>query len=62
MSQWGVFREETGEVHIAPVLPDGRLTLRHSLHEFCQCGPKPEELEKLVMWVHQDPESGGCNS
>ena len=31
MSQWGVFREDTGEFHIAPVLADGRLALRHAL-------------------------------
>ena len=66
MSQWGVFREDTGEIHIAPVLDDGRLALKHALNEFCSCGPKREQLieDDLVMWlwVHQDPEKGGFNS
>jgi hypothetical protein len=69
MSQWGVFHDEDGKIHVAPVLPDGRLSVRHSLHEFCQCGVRAEQTRKrnaegylIEIWVHQDPEKGGCDS
>lgn len=61
MSQWGVFYEEDGTRHVAPVLPDGRLTVKHSLHEYCPCGPKLESENPRII-VHQDPEKGGHNS
>lgn len=62
MSQWGVFRAEDGAVHIAPVLEDGRLAVRHSLHEFCPCGPKQDKEPLITLWVHQDREKGGYDS
>jgi hypothetical protein len=58
MSQWGVFHDDEGRPHVAPVLPDGRLAVRHSLHEFCPCGPKLDG----DIWVHQDPKKGGYDS
>lgn len=61
MSQWGVFHSQEGEAHVAPVLPDGRLPINHSLHEFCPCGPKEEWSRDRVIWVHQDKELGGGN-
>lgn len=67
MSQWGVFYVGDGEneveTHVAPVLPDGRLHINHSLHEFCPCGPKRETGQSpAVIWVHQDKERGGSNA
>lgn len=63
MSQWGVFRDDEQRVHIAPMLPDGRLPVHHSLNEFCPCGPREELLTRYEsMWVHQDPERGGHNA
>jgi hypothetical protein len=62
MSQWGVLYEDTGECHVAPVLPDGRLALHHALHEFCPCGPKPQLHDDKQIWVHQDAERGGFDS
>lgn len=65
MSQWGVFHvddvENSDEIHVAPVLPDGRLPVNHSLHEFCPCGPK-QDVGPAVIWVHQDAERGGNNA
>jgi hypothetical protein len=69
MSQWGVFHDDGNQVHVAPCLPDGRLPVNHSLHEFCQCGPKVERTNKmdadgyrLEIYVHQDKELGGANA
>jgi len=62
MSQWGIFRDEDGALHVAPVLDDGRLALRHSLHEFCPCGPKLDSDPRTTLWVHQDKERGGYDS
>jgi len=62
MSQWGVFIDDTGCKHVAPVLPDGRLALKHSLHEYCPCSPKLDPDPVVVLWVHQDPEKGGCDA
>jgi len=60
MSQWGVIRDDEGNVHIAPLLRDGSLDLRHSLHEFCQCGVREELVTADVsIWIHIDPERGG---
>lgn len=59
MSQWGVFYDDKGARHVAPVLPDGRLSVRHSLHEFCPCRPKQDSCRAIVIWVHQDREVGG---
>lgn len=67
MSQWGTFRDDDGHIHVAPALPDGRLALNHSKHEYCQCGPRADQLMQdcggdVVIWVHQDPERGGYDS
>lgn len=62
MSQWGVIYDDEGDLHVAPLTPDGRLDLKHSLHEFCPCGPKEEHYKETILYVHQDPEKGGCNS
>lgn len=56
MSQWGVYRDDEQRVHVAPVLPDGRFPVRHSLHEFCQCGPREQEVYGRIIYVHQDAE------
>jgi hypothetical protein len=62
MSQWGVLKDEDGALHVAPVDPDRRLGLKHSLHEFCPCSPRGEEYNGVQIWIHQDPEAGGYNS
>ncbi len=62
MSQWGVFQDDEGTRHVAPVLPDGRLAMRHSLHEFCPCGPRLDPDHAVVIWVHQDREAGGYDT
>jgi hypothetical protein len=66
VSQWGVFKTEwDGEpqFHVAPVLPDGRLPVNHSMHEFCPCGPREELISQHVsLWIHQDAERGGANA
>jgi hypothetical protein len=62
MSQWGVFRDDEGVRHVAPVLEDGRLPVHHSLHEFCPCGPKQDPDSTVAIWVHQDRERGGYAS
>lgn len=62
MSQWGIFHDDEGRRHVAPVLPDGRLPVNHSLHEFCQCGPRLEPDDSVTIWVHQDRELGGSNA
>jgi hypothetical protein len=56
MSQWGIYFHEDGDCHIAPALPEGRFPLRHSLHEFCPCGPRSQEVYGRIIWVHQDDE------
>jgi hypothetical protein len=61
MSQLGVFRAEDGALHVAPILEDGRLVVRHSLHEFCPCGPKLDAEVRFDIWIHQDRERGGSN-
>jgi|AGTN01.3.fsa_nt_gi hypothetical protein len=63
MSQWGVIRDDENRVHIAPLLADGRLDVRHSLHEFCPCGVREEMVtEDASIWIHRDPEKGGANA
>lgn len=63
MSQWGVFRDERGDVHVAPVLDDGRIASNHSCNEFCQCRPRLDKADlECEIWVHQDRERGGFNS
>lgn len=59
MSQWGVFRDDEGVCHVAPVLADGRLAVKHSLHEYCPCGPRQEPTRADIIYVHQDREAGG---
>lgn len=56
--QWGLFHEEASgewpeQWHIAPELPDGRLHVRHSLHEFCSCGPRERRIGDHLVWIHQ---------
>jgi hypothetical protein len=62
MSQWGLFRDDDEVLHVAPILPDGRLPVNHALHEFCPCGPRAEQQGSLIIWVHQDEERGGCTA
>lgn len=63
MSQWGVFRDDRdGALHVAPVLEDGRLGLRHQLTQFCPCSPRLDDDKAVELWVHQDPECGGYDS
>lgn len=66
MSQWGVFHDDGGHVHVAPCTSDGRITLQHWLRLNCSCGPKAQNTKQmdaggyaLVIWVHQDREAGG---
>jgi hypothetical protein len=56
MSQWGLFHDSDGMGHIAPQLPDGRLALKHSLHEFCPCGVVAEMDRDQILYIHQDTE------
>jgi hypothetical protein len=62
MSQWGVFYDKLGYVHVAPSTPDGLVMVDHRLSPDCPCHPKPEYSEHDHILVHQDPERGGCNS
>lgn len=54
MSQWGVYFDADGYCHVAPYLADGRFPVRHSLHEFCPCGPLQREVYGRIIYVHQD--------
>jgi hypothetical protein len=62
VSQWGVVRDDERGIHVAPVLSDGCLDVRHQLTEFCACGPREEFITETVsIWIHRDPERGGYN-
>lgn len=60
MSKWGIFDLPDGEVHIAPVGPDGYMLPPHKAEIECVCEPNRDVVKNSgqVVWVHVDRKRG----
>lgn len=66
MSEWGIFNVldcHSGEwtLHIAPCDAKGMILRPHIGAPDCECKPA-HDAECSEVWLHNDPERGGCNA